>query len=68
MFNTGIEGVSSTGLPRELGISEKTASHLAHRSRKRTWEGDCARPRVVPTEMHDGPSEIAGPVSTLLVC
>jgi len=37
LLNTGIKGVSSMKLHRELGVTQKTAWHLAHRIRE-TWE------------------------------
>ncbi len=37
ILNTGIKGVSSMKLHRDLGITQKAAWHLAHRIRK-TWE------------------------------
>lgn len=39
LFNTGIKGVSSMKLHRDLGISQKAAWHMAHRIRE-TWEDD----------------------------
>ena len=37
LLNTGIKGTSSMKLHRDLGITQKTAWHLAHRIRE-TWE------------------------------
>ena len=37
ILNTGIKGVSSMKLHRDLGITQKAVWHLAHRIRK-TWE------------------------------
>ena len=34
LFSTGIKGVSSMKLHRDLGITQKTAWHLAHRIRE----------------------------------
>ena len=34
LFNTGIKGVSSMKLHRDLGVTQKTAWHLAHRIRE----------------------------------
>ena len=39
LFTTGIKGISSMKLHRELGITQKTAWHLAHRIRE-TWQDD----------------------------
>ena len=40
LMNTGIKGVSSMKLHRDLGITQKTAWHLAHRIREAwgEWE------------------------------
>ena len=39
LFTTNIKGVSSMKLHRDLGVTQKTAWHLAHRIRK-TWASD----------------------------
>ena len=39
LLTTGIKGVSSMKLHRDLGITQKSAWHLAHRLRK-SWEAD----------------------------
>ncbi len=39
LFNTGIKGVSSMKLHRDLGISQKAAWHMAHRIRE-SWEDE----------------------------
>ena len=39
LFTTGIKGVSSMKLHRDLGITQKTAWHLAHRIRE-SWDDD----------------------------
>ena len=39
LMTTGLKGVSSMKLHRDLGVSQKTAWHLAHRIRK-AWESD----------------------------
>ena len=39
ILTTNIKGVSSMKLHRDLGVTQKTAWHLAHRIRK-TWESD----------------------------
>ena len=46
---TNIKGVSSMKLHRDLGVTQKTAWHLAHRIRK-TWESD--------TQLFVGPVEV----------
>ena len=46
---TNIKGVSSMKLHRDLGVTQKTAWHLAHRIRK-TWESD--------SQLFAGPVEV----------
>ena len=48
LLATGLKGTSSLKLHRDLGITQKSAWHLAHRIRK-TWEAD-ASPFVGPVE------------------
>ena len=48
LLTTGIKGVSSMKLHRDLGISQKSAWHLAHRIRE-TW-GDTAEAFTGPVE------------------
>ncbi len=50
LLTTNLKGVSSMKLHRDLGVTQKTAWHLAHRIRK-AWEAD-----------HDGGSPMGGPV------
>ena len=49
LLTTGIKGVSSMHLHRDLGITQKAAWHLAHRIRK-SWES--------AQERFDGPVEV----------
>lgn len=49
LFTTGIKGVSSMKLHRDLGITQKTAWHLAHRIRE-TWNDE--------TSPFSGPAEV----------
>ena len=42
LFTTHLKGVSSMKLHRDLGITQKTAWHLAHRIRE-TWEDETGR-------------------------
>ena len=51
LLNTGIKGVSSMKLHRDLGVTQKTAWHLAHRIRE-TWADKTAIDRF------DGPAEV----------
>ena len=39
LFNTNLKGVSSMKLHRDLGVTQKTAWHLAHRIRE-TWQDE----------------------------
>lgn len=51
LLSTGIKGKSSMKLHRDLGITQKTARHLAHRIRK-TWN-DRASAFVGPVEVEE---------------
>ena len=52
LMSTGIKGVSSMKLHRDLGITQKSAWHLAHRIRE-SWAGSVAR-----TMFGEGPVEV----------
>ena len=49
LLNTGLKGVSSMKLHRDLGITQKTAWHLAHRIRE-TWADVTPPPFTGPIE------------------
>ena len=49
LLNTGIKGTSSLKLHRDLGITQKSAWHLAHRIRE-TWAGAQSPPFTGPVE------------------
>ena len=49
LFNTNIKGTSSMKLHRDLGISQKSAWHLAHRIRE-TWSDRQGEPFAGPVE------------------
>ena len=49
LLTTGIKGTSSLKLRRDLGVTQKTAWHLAHRIRE-TWAGQQAAPFAGPVE------------------
>lgn len=49
LFNTSLKSVSSMKLHRDLGISQKSAWHLAHRIRQ-CWEDMDAEPFAGPVE------------------
>ena len=49
LMTTNLKGVSSMKLHRDLGVTQKTAWHLAHRIRK-AWEND--------TDLFPGPVEV----------
>ena len=49
LLTTGIKGTSSLKLHRDLGITQKTAWHLAHRIRE-TWAGQQTAPFNGPVE------------------
>lgn len=49
LLSTNIKGVSSLKLHRDLGITQKSAWHLAHRIRK-TWEHNFVTPFTGPVE------------------
>ena len=49
LFNTNIKGTSSMKLHRDLGISQKSAWHLAHRIRE-TWADRQGEPFAGPVE------------------
>ena len=51
ILTTGIKGVSSMKLHRDLGVTQKTAWHLAHRIRQ-TWRADPA-PFAGPVEVDE---------------
>ncbi len=51
LMSTGIKGVSSLKLHRDLGITQKTAWHLAHRIRE-TWNNKQA-PFAGPAEVDE---------------
>ncbi len=50
LFNTGLKGQSSMKLHRDLGVTQKTAWHLAHRIRE-TWDDNSA-------DLFAGPCEV----------
>ena len=50
LLTTSLKGVSSMKLHRDLGITQKSAWHLAHRLRK-AWEDDGG-------ELYEGPVEV----------
>ena len=49
LFNTSLKGVSSMKLHRDLGVTQKTAWHLAHRIRE-TWQDNTDAPFCGPVE------------------
>ena len=49
LLATGIKGTASMKLHRDLGVSQKTAWHLAHRIRE-TWRGNRETPFAGPVE------------------
>ena len=49
LYNTSLKSVSSMKLHRDLGISQKSAWHLAHRIRE-CWEDLSGEPMVGPVE------------------
>ena len=49
LMTTSLKGVSSMKLHRDLGVTQKTAWHLAHRLRE-MWKRDGAGPFVGPVE------------------
>ena len=49
LFSTNLKGVSSMKLHRDLGVTQKTAWHLAHRIRE-TWQDNAAAPFCGPVE------------------
>lgn len=51
LFNTNIKGVSSMKLHRDLGVTQKTAWHLAHRIRE-AWD-DSGFPFAGPVEVDE---------------
>ena len=61
LYSTNLKGVSSMKLHRDLGITQKSAWHLAHRIRK-TWEDDagssCGTGRSGATGTFVGPVEV----------
>ena len=52
LLTTSLKGVSSMKLHRDLGITQKTAWHLAHRIR-RAWEADQAADFTGPVEVDE---------------
>ncbi|MDE0380462.1 MAG: IS1595 family transposase [Rhodospirillales bacterium] len=49
LVTTNLKGVSSMKLHRDLGVSQKTAWHLAHRIRE-SWKNDAHPPFIGPVE------------------
>ena len=49
LFSTNLKGVSSMKLHRDLGVTQKTAWHLAHRIRE-TWQDNGGLPFAGPVE------------------
>ena len=49
LFSTNLKGVSSMKLHRDLGVTQKTAWHLAHRIRE-TWQDNSGVPFCGPVE------------------
>ena len=52
LLTTNLKGVSSMKLHRDLGITQKSAWHLAHRIR-RAWEADAAADFTGPVEVDE---------------
>ena len=52
LLTTGIKGVSSMKLHRDLGVTQKTAWHLAHRIRE-TWQDNTNIPFPGPVEVDE---------------
>ena len=52
LLNTGIKGTSSMKLHRDLGITQKSAWHLAHRIRE-TWADSQGTPFAGPVEVDE---------------
>ena len=52
LLSTNLKGVSSMKLHRDLGVTQKTAWHLAHRIRE-TWQDDLAQPFAGPVEVDE---------------
>ena len=52
LFNTSLKGVSSMKLHRDLGISQKSAWHLAHRIRQ-CWDDLNSEPFAGPVEVDE---------------
>ena len=52
LVTTSLKGVSSMKLSRDLGITQKSAWHLAHRIRQ-TWADDGDTPFVGPVEVDE---------------
>ena len=52
LFNTSLKSVSSMKLHRDLGISQKSAWHLAHRIRE-CWDDMSGEPFVGPVEVDE---------------
>ena len=52
LFSTSLKGVSSMKLHRDLGITQKSAWHLAHRIRE-TWADNAGSPFAGPVEVDE---------------
>ena len=52
LFSTSLKGVSSMKLHRDLGITQKSAWHLAHRIRE-TWQDKGGSPFAGPVEVDE---------------
>ena len=52
LLTTNLKGVSSMKLHRDLGITQKSAWHLAHRIRK-AWSGEDDDPFYGPVEVDE---------------
>ena len=52
LFSTNLKGVSSMKLHRDLGITQKSAWHLAHRIRE-SWDDDMAELFAGPVEVDE---------------
>ena len=52
LFSTSLKGVSSMKLHRDLGITQKSAWHLAHRIRE-TWQDNAGSPFAGPVEVDE---------------
>ena len=52
LVTTGLKGISSLKLGRDLGITQKSAWHMAHRIRE-SWQDDIAESYSGPVEMDE---------------